>query len=184
MSTRFLPISCTSPFTVAITIVPFWPRSFFSISGSRYATADFITSADWSTKGSCICPEPKRSPTTFIPSSKIELMISKGEYCLSASTRSEFIPTLFPSMIRFFNRSSIVPLTTIDSFSSFFLPAKCAINSVNGSKTSLLFSPSPSKRRSSNTSCRASSRPFSSILYSGSILEACTIAISSPASMA
>src|SRR5215469_11322774 len=35
MSTRFLPMSCTSPLTVASTIVPFCTPDFFSIFGSR-----------------------------------------------------------------------------------------------------------------------------------------------------
>ena len=35
MSTRFLPMSCTSPFTVASTIVPLPPLSLFSMCGSR-----------------------------------------------------------------------------------------------------------------------------------------------------
>jgi hypothetical protein len=54
MSTRFLPMSWTSPFTVASTIVPLPSSSDFSMCGSRYATAPFITSADCSTNGSCI----------------------------------------------------------------------------------------------------------------------------------
>ncbi len=38
--------------------------------GSRYATAVFITSADCSTNGSCIWPEPNSSPTVFMPASR------------------------------------------------------------------------------------------------------------------
>ncbi|SKV98577.1 Uncharacterised protein [Mycobacteroides abscessus subsp. abscessus] len=46
------------------------PESAFSASmnGSRYATAFFITRADFTTWGRNIFPEPKRSPTTFMPS--------------------------------------------------------------------------------------------------------------------
>ena len=39
-------MSCTSPFTVASTIVPLPSPSAFSMCGSRWATAAFITSAD------------------------------------------------------------------------------------------------------------------------------------------
>ena len=39
-------MSCTSPFTVASTIVPLPSPSVFSMCGSRCATAAFITSAD------------------------------------------------------------------------------------------------------------------------------------------
>ncbi len=62
-------MSCTSPLTVASTIVPLPSSSVFSMCGSRWATAVFITSADCSTNGSCIWPEPNSSPTIFIPAS-------------------------------------------------------------------------------------------------------------------
>ena len=69
----FLPMSCTSPLTVASTILPFdeaWSRPSFSCSmnGIRWATACFITRADFTTCGRNILPEPNRSPTTFMPS--------------------------------------------------------------------------------------------------------------------
>ena len=63
-------MSWTSPLTVASTIVPLPASSAFSMCGSRWATAAFITSADCSTKGSCICPEPNSSPTVFMPASR------------------------------------------------------------------------------------------------------------------
>ncbi len=74
--TMFLPMSWTSPFTVAITIVPLvsfaaavpFCSFSFSMNGSRYATAFFITRADFTTWGKNILPEPNRSPTTFMPS--------------------------------------------------------------------------------------------------------------------
>ena len=71
-------MSCTSPFTVASTIVPLPSPSAFSMCGSRCATAAFITSADWSTNGSCIWPEPNSSPTVFMPASSVSLMISSA----------------------------------------------------------------------------------------------------------
>ena len=67
-------MSCTSPLTVASTTVPLPPWSAFSMKGSRKATAAFIVSADCKTKGSCISPDAKRSPTTFIPSSRTSLI--------------------------------------------------------------------------------------------------------------
>ena len=72
--TMFLPISCTSPLTVAVTILPAArgaaPPSRFSASmkGTRWATACFITRALLTTWGRNILPAPKRSPTTFMPS--------------------------------------------------------------------------------------------------------------------
>ena len=71
-------MSCTSPLTVASTTVPLPPWSDFSMWGSRKATAAFIVSADCSTKGSCISPEAKRSPTTFMPSSRMSLTMASG----------------------------------------------------------------------------------------------------------
>ena len=53
-------MSCTSPRTVPITMVPLPASSDFSMCGSSRATAAFMTSADWSTNGSCISPLPKR----------------------------------------------------------------------------------------------------------------------------
>ncbi len=85
-------MSCTSPLTVASTTVPFcWP-STRSMCGSRHATAAFMVSADCSTKGSCILPEPKSSPTTFMPSSRKTLMISRGLWVSMASLRSSSMP--------------------------------------------------------------------------------------------
>ena len=72
--TMFLPISCTSPLTVAVTILPAAsgarPPARFSSSmkGTRWATAFFITRALLTTCGRNILPAPKRSPTTFMPS--------------------------------------------------------------------------------------------------------------------
>ena len=72
-------MSWTSPFTVASTRRPFdvWP-STFSMSGSRWATAVFIVSADCSTNGSCIWPEPNSSPTTRMPSSRTSLTMARA----------------------------------------------------------------------------------------------------------
>ena len=76
--TMFLPMSCTSPLTVAMTILPLglatWPVRFssatFSASmyGIKCATACFMTRADLTTCGKNILPWPNKSPTTFMPS--------------------------------------------------------------------------------------------------------------------
>ena len=73
----FLPMSCTSPLTVASRILPWaltsWPAAAIaafsaSMKGVRWATAFFITRADLTTCGRNILPAPKRSPTTLMPS--------------------------------------------------------------------------------------------------------------------
>ncbi len=78
MSTRFLPMSCTSPFTVASTMVPLALPSLFSMWGSKKETAAFMVWADCNTKGNCISPLPNSSPTTRIPSSSSSLMMCSG----------------------------------------------------------------------------------------------------------
>ncbi len=81
--TMFLPVSCTSPLTVAITICCLISRhlrcgSSASMRGSRYATAFFMTRADLTTCGRNILPAPKRSPTTFMPSISGPSITSRG----------------------------------------------------------------------------------------------------------
>jgi hypothetical protein len=49
ISTRFFPISCTSPLTVASTMLPRVALSVRSMNCSRWPTAAFMASADWST---------------------------------------------------------------------------------------------------------------------------------------
>src|SRR5664280_1295607 len=78
MSTRFLPMSWTSPFTVASTIRPRPPWSLFSMCGSRCATADFIVSALCKTKGNCMSPDANRSPTSRMPSRRRLFTMSRG----------------------------------------------------------------------------------------------------------
>ena len=72
-------MSWTSPLTVPMTSLPFaeLPPTR-SMCGSRWATAAFIVSADCSTNGSCICPDPNSSPTTFIPPSSTSLTMSSA----------------------------------------------------------------------------------------------------------
>ena len=105
ISTKFLPISWTSPFTVASKIEPRPSSSVFSICGSKIATALFITSALCNTKGSCISPFPNNSPTTFMPERRCSLIIASGLIPDSiASKRSASSPTFSPSIMR---RSSL-----------------------------------------------------------------------------
>ena len=78
--TMFLPMSWTSPRTVAITSLFLEPVPVFSASmkGTRWATAFFITRADFTTWGRNILPAPKRSPTMFIPSISGPSITSSG----------------------------------------------------------------------------------------------------------
>ena len=99
-------MSWTSPLTVARTMRPFSDPSTRSMYGSRCATEAFITSADWRTNGNCILPEPNSSPTTFIPSSRIVLMMSSGAYDRRASSRSSTRVERSAWTIAFWSRSS------------------------------------------------------------------------------
>ena len=89
----FLPMSCTSPLTVASTTLPFAAAApvasrSFSMNGSRYATAFFMTRALFTTCGRNILPAPNRSPTTFMPSINGPSMTSRGRAsaCRASST--------------------------------------------------------------------------------------------------
>ena len=90
-ATIFLPISCTSPFTVAINTFPAdvdFPDFSASIKGNKYATAFFMTRADFTTCGKNIFPLPNKSPTTFIPAIKFTSItsIAFAEFTLASST--------------------------------------------------------------------------------------------------
>ena len=83
----FLPMSWTSPFTVAMTIVPWASTSSpaararsrsASMYGSRCATARFITRALFTTWGRNILPAPNRSPTTPMPAISGPSITSSG----------------------------------------------------------------------------------------------------------
>ena len=94
----FLPMSCTSPFTVARTILPCAftasPRAAIaafsaSMNGVRYATDFFITRADFTTCGKNILPAPNKSPTTLMPAINGPSMTVSGlPYFASASSVS------------------------------------------------------------------------------------------------
>jgi hypothetical protein len=77
----FLPMSCTSPLTVASTMRPAvfaLPALSFSMAGCRCATAFFMTRALLTTWGRNILPEPKRSPTWFMPAMSGPSMMESG----------------------------------------------------------------------------------------------------------
>ena len=139
MSTKFLPMSCTSPFTVASTRRPLEVcPSTFSIKGSRCATAVFIVSALCKTNGNCICPEPNNSPTTFMPSSRMLLMMSSGGIpCAMAVLRSSVSPSRSASMMRCFKTRS-----RVQSLRSSFTASTDFTSSNRRSKTLSAFSPS------------------------------------------
>src|SRR6266581_746988 len=58
-----------------------------------------MTSAEVSTNGSCIWPEPNRSPTVFIPSSRISFTISSAGLLASPSSRSASRPIRPPAVV-------------------------------------------------------------------------------------
>ena len=97
--TMFLPMSCTSPLTVAITILPLErtasPGSR-SRNGTSHATAFFMTRADLTTCGRNILPAPNRSPTTFMPSISGPSMTASG---LPDSTRAASVSSTMNSSI-------------------------------------------------------------------------------------
>src|SRR5665647_2843435 len=66
-----------------------------------------MTSADCSTNGSCICPEPNSSPTVLMPLSRSSLMMASAGLIPSASSRSAVRPLDSPSTIRRANRFAI-----------------------------------------------------------------------------
>ena len=108
--TIFLPISWTSPFTVAITIFPFdfitSPSFSASINGTRWATAFFITLADFITWGRNIFPAPNRSPTLFMPSIRGPSITSSGLSASNlASSTSSIIYVSTPDISEWVNLS-------------------------------------------------------------------------------
>ncbi len=109
MSTRFLPMSWTSPLTVASTTLPRSDPSFFSMCGSRCDTAAFITSALCSTSATISSLALKRRPTSAMPFISGPLMMSSGcgqRASASASSRSSIRPSFEPSTTERASRSS------------------------------------------------------------------------------
>ena len=105
----FLPISCTSPFTVAITTFPLLePFCLVAlINGSKYATDCFITRADFTTCGRNILPSPNRSPTTSMPAMRGPSITSNGVGNFwRASSVSSMMCVVIPFTRACFKRSS------------------------------------------------------------------------------
>ena len=182
MSTRFLPMSWTSPLTVASTMrafaCPVAPA--FSMCGCRIATAFFMTPALCRTNGSCILPSPKRSPTTFMPARRCSLMISSGPYFsrprLSVPSRSLSSPSMMcRCSASSTGRSASVLRTSVVSAPSGKSPMKWR----SGSNVSGIPSGRSAPRRS-KTSHLAASHCSTGMRFSGRILLACTIAAVSP----
>ena len=97
----FLPMSCTSPFTVAMSTRPAALLSTVfaaSMYGIRCATAFFITRALFTTCGRKSLPAPNRSPTTFMPRISGPSITSMG--CVARSRASSVSSTTNASMPR------------------------------------------------------------------------------------
>lgn len=91
-ATMFLPMSWTSPLTVATSTRPALVVPSFrcaSIRGCRMATAFFIVRAVLTTCGRNIFPAPNSSPTMFIPFIRgPSIMSTAWVYWHAASSRS------------------------------------------------------------------------------------------------
>ena len=99
-------MSWTSPFTVASTTLPRVAESTRSMWGSRWATANFIDSADCSTSATMSWLALNWRPTSSIPAISGPLIISNGVRPAMASSRSSANPSLEPSMMAMASRSS------------------------------------------------------------------------------
>ena len=116
IATMFLPMSCTSPFTVARITFGEW---FTSVSlvceadmkGARMSTACCIASALRTTCGRNIRPAPKSSPTTPIPFISDFSTMSSGRS--PASMRDmirSLIPLVVPCIIFSASSSEMLPV--------------------------------------------------------------------------
>ena len=91
-------MSCTSPLTVASRTLPLREPPVFSMNFSRWLTAAFIASADWSTSATISSLALKRRPTSRIPSISGPLMISSGAMPpVRTASRSSMSPSFEPS---------------------------------------------------------------------------------------
>ena len=127
----FLPMSWTSPLTVAVTIVPA-RRPVPSRCASRYgmstATAFFITRALLTTCGRNIRPAPNRSPTTFIPAISGPSMTSSGRAAASrASSVSSTMYASMPATRAWVRRSSTGPSRQARSSAARSIPALAGV---------------------------------------------------------
>ena len=119
--------------------------------GNKYATAFFMTRADFTTCGKNIFPLPNKSPTTFIPVIKFPSITSIGlsASCLACSTSSTIywsIPFTKARVILFCNGSSRHDKSILLSF---VFPTTDSAKSSNLSvASSLLFNITSSTRSS------------------------------------
>ena len=148
--TMFLPMSCTSPFTVAMRNFPADDDSTSasglakalaafstSMNGSSQATDFFITRADFTTCGRNILPAPKRSPTTPMPSIKGPSITFKGTPYLSrAASVSSSMKRSMPLSNAYSRRFSTGSLRHERS-SSIFLPVTFLKDSAKSNKRSV-----------------------------------------------
>ena len=157
----FLPMSWTSPLTVAIRILPcarvtvpaFSARAFSSsMYGIRNATAFFIARALLTTCGRNILPAPNRSPTTFMPSISGPSIISSGRaYFCRASSRSGSRKSSTPWTRACDSRASTVLSRHFRSISRlvadpFTVSANCTIRSVASGRRLKMMSSTCSRR--------------------------------------
>ena len=180
--TMFLPMSWTSPFTVAMRKVPRLDPADFSArsAGSSAATAAFMTRADFTTWGRNILPAPKRSPTTRMPAIRGPSMTSSGfPRSRSASRVSASMCEVSP-LTRACRSRSATGASRQAGFSAAWAaaPLSLAKRGARASRRSVA-----SGRRLRMTSSTAS-RSSGSISSTTSIMPALTMAMSRPARMA
>ena len=162
----FLPISCTSPLTVAIRTLPAastFPSFSASINGCKCATAFFITRALFTTWGKNIFPAPNKSPTTFIPAIRGPSITWIGLSCWSlASSVSSTMKSTRPFTKACSNRFETGSFLHSSSITSIFLsPLTVSANSSNLSVESSL--------RLSNTSSTRSNKSLGMLSYTSSM---------------
>ena len=126
------------------------------MKGKRYATAFFITRADFTTCGKNIFPEPNKSPTTFIPAIKLISITSMGfSAAKRASSTSISIKASTPFTKECVILSCTVPLRHSCITASFVLEPSPFTFSAKSNKRSVA-----SSRRSRITSSTCSNKSF------------------------
>ena len=149
MSTRFLPMSWTSPLTVASTTLPLVALSKRSMCGSSRDTANFIDSADWSTSATINSLALNWRPTSSIPAMRGPLIISRGPRSSNASSKSSANPSLVPSMTARDNFSSSERLARSSAVALGARSLKWAAKAATGSSPRFQIKSSDSLRSSS-----------------------------------